>query len=169
MLTFFKELSNSEEDFINLHQLKSLKKDIFWSGYEEAPNKSKLLEWYNEQLVRTDRKIWLAFDCINPSSCVGYFYLTFEDNVAIASIGVNEGFNGKGIGSHMVNFMINILSNKFLSVEVLRAWIVEENAASIKVFLKNGFKRMLESKEVYYKSFDKTLKLICFDYQIRQL
>jgi RimJ/RimL family protein N-acetyltransferase len=163
-----RQLSGSNEDFSRMYKLKSLPDDIYWSGYKNPPDKINFATWFKTQLNRSDRKIWLSFDCCNPDTCVGYCYLTFEteeDNtVGVISIGVDKQFQGNGIGAAMVNFILNFIYNTKLSIGLLRAWIVKENISSTKSFLKNGFEKVEDTKQIFYASFGKEMNLDCYEF-----
>ncbi len=165
-------LSNSSEDFLRIYKLKSLANDIYWSGYINPPDKINFANWFNIQLTRTDRKIWLSFDYCSPEKCLGYCYLTFESErnckIGIISIGVDSRFKGNGIGSAMVNFLVNYTCGDYSSADVLRAWIVNDNYPSINCFLKNGFIKTSRTKELFYESFGKTVMLDCYEFKFQR-
>ncbi len=136
MLLQFDIIKNSESDLQSLYQMKSEGNDIYWSGYTQAPEPAKFTEWYNDQLQRTDRKIWLVRDIMNPEETVGYLYLTFENESVYLSHGVKQTSGGGGVGTHIINFATNICINFHPDLK-LESWILETNVASIKTFEKN--------------------------------
>lgn len=172
MNIFCRPLTHSQKDLHHLYNLKSLEKDIYWSGYIVTPDKINFTKWFYEQLTRTDRKIWLSFDCQDSKICLGYCYLTYqeEENCTIGniSIGVNENFAGNGIGSSMVNFIINIAHNNYLNTYLLRAWVLKENIKSVSCFKKNGFVKTTKTKMMFYKSFDENMLMNCYEYKINE-
>lgn len=163
MLLRFDIIENNDTDLRDLFQLKSESNDVYWSGYTSAPDFEKFTHWYKEQLLRTDRKIWLVRQIDKPEITVGYLYLTFEDAIVNLSHGVKQDMGGHGIGSNIINYATNICLS-FYPTFAIEAWIVEPNTASIKTFLKNGFVKTTKVKEVHYDSFQKNLTMFNYSF-----
>lgn len=166
MLLRFDIIENTESDLQSLFQMKSESNDVYWSGYTSAPNFVKFSIWYKEQLLRTDRKIFLVRQIEKPEIIVGYLYLTFEDCIANLSHGVKQDMGGYGIGSMIINYATNICLSFYPAFNV-ESWVVEPNTASVKTFLKNGFLKTEKVKEVYYESFQKNLMMFNYSFYKR--
>lgn len=165
MLLRFDTIKDNETDLANLFEMKSQKSDVYWSGYTAAPDREKFKVWYQDQLKRTDRRIWLVRDIQANNCSVGYLYLTFENNSAYISHGVKEEFAGKSIGSGIINYATNICLS-FYPDYAIESWIVEPNVASVQTFLKNNFYKTGLEKETFYASFQQTLKM--YNYSFRK-
>jgi RimJ/RimL family protein N-acetyltransferase len=159
---FFERLSGSDADFEPLYKLKCEPHDVYWSGYTTSPDKMKFRAWFEEQLKRDDRDIYLVRKALRSGDILGYLYITYppeEQQIGLISHGVTAGSIGKGIGSSIVNFAVNLFINGFLKAEEIQAWIVETNIASIKTFTKNGFVKTTRSRKEFYRSMDKEVML----------
>jgi len=163
MLFLFERIKNNEEDLASLFKLKSEPNDIYWSGYTSHPNILDFENWYQEQLVRSDRKIWLVKSSENPFEVMGYLYLTFvkepDKIIGLVSHGVEKKLAGRGLGTAIVNFVVNIFINGFIPANEIHSWVTQENIASARTFTKNGFIKSGLSKEEFYKSMNKSVKL----------
>ncbi|MES2681196.1 MAG: GNAT family N-acetyltransferase [Bacteroidota bacterium] len=152
----FDIIRDNEADLERLFEMKSQNSDVYWSGYTTAPDKKKFAEWYNEQLKRSDRKIWLVREMQNSEITVGYLYLTFENQSVYLSHGVKEEYAGKSIGSAIINYATNICLTFYPEYNI-ESWIIEPNVASVNTFLKNSFRKTELVKETFYASFQKNL------------
>jgi len=146
--------------------MKSESNDIYWSGYSKAPVFENFSNWYNAQLLRNDRRIWIVRQICEPYLPVGYLYITYENNVLKLSHGVVSSFRGLGVSLKIINFATNFCLTNYSKCE-LEAWIVENNLASIKSFLKNNFIETGMLKKKFYESFNSIVILI--NYRFRKL
>ena|SRR5579871_3955350 len=167
----FERIKDADEDLNSLYELRSGSADIYWSGYVSRPDPAAFKTWFDEQLPRTDRNIWLVREIGNPAAAVGYLYVTYsmEDKKKIAFIshGVAGNSTGKGIGSTIVNFVVNMAVNGCIETDELQAWVVRENIASAKTFIRNGFVKSSRQKEEFYKSMDKRVTMDNYFFKIR--
>jgi RimJ/RimL family protein N-acetyltransferase len=153
---FFDRARNNDDDLRSLLRLKSEPLDVYWSGYVREPDMSKFKMWFEEQMGRLDREIWLVKGASNIKDPLGYLYLTYmqadEKRIGHISHGVAENSAGKGVGTAIVNFAVNLFINGYLKIDGLEAWIVAENVASIKTFEKNRFVKSPNHRKEFYKS-----------------
>jgi RimJ/RimL family protein N-acetyltransferase len=159
----YKQIQDTIADREALYALRNEPRDLYWSGYIQAHSIESFTAWYKQQLQRKDRVIWLISYMDN--TVLGYLYLNKlqEEQITIAelSIGISEHHKGKGLGTLAINFLVDYCKN--IGIKVIRAWIVEENIASIKSFIKSGFSPTTITKKVYYESFGKELILRQYD------
>ena len=167
MSLLFTPIRENESDCLALFNLKSEKNDMYWAGYKTSPNFASFSGWYSKQLLRSDRRIWLVRKITQPQQVIGYLYVTFEresdQQVAVLSHGVSELQIGQGYGTQIINFAVNYWLNHMVNqAEAVSAWIVQENKASIKTFVRNGFVVSDQVKHVFYSSFDRELLMLNF-------
>ena len=73
---------------------------------------------------------------VNNTAKIGFIdYLTNNNYVEIGNICINKKYQGKGIGSQILNEIINNNSNKTISLQVFI-----QNERAIKLYTKLGFK-----------------------------
>ena len=73
---------------------------------------------------------------VNNTAKIGFIdYLTNNNYVEIGNICINKKYQGKGIGSQILNEIINKNSNKTISLQVFI-----QNERAIKLYNKLGFK-----------------------------
>lgn len=142
MLTPIRDI---EADRVALLALKSEPQDVFWAGYTTGPDPTQFTHWYNQQLLRSDRKVWLARLIDDTEKIVGYLYITSliegDEKIALLSHGISEAYSGKGFGTQLVTFGVNYwLNNLAEEISAISAWILRNNEASIRTFQKNGFR-----------------------------
>jgi GNAT superfamily N-acetyltransferase len=154
----FKRIDRVNTDLEYLLFLKSDQQDIYWSGYTSPPIREYFVSWYETQLERNDREIWLVFSLIEEA--VGYLYITLDkkNRIITLSHGVASAYNGQGIGSQIIQFAVKRCSIIYPNY-ILNAWIAQENIASAKTFLKNQFQKNNLQTKIYYKSFGREVIL----------
>lgn len=77
-------------------------------------------------------------------------------------LGVNKKYFKKGIGSYMLDKAKEL--SKSLGAEYLRLFVVDINEPAIRLYLKNGFKRV---RGLYEEKFDDGFVLREFGYEIK--
>lgn len=77
-------------------------------------------------------------------------------------LGVNKKYSKKGIGSYMLDRAKDISKN--LGAEYLRFFVVDISEPAIRLYLKNGFKRV---NGIYEEKFDDGFVLHEFGYEIK--
>lgn len=130
-------------DFEDLYRIKCDKENIAWGGFCEAPNRELFYEWYKKQIRSNKRTIYLVYEYETPCA---FFYIdkVDEETYELSSSGVSAPFSGKGIGTYTVSVRLDII--KELGGKKCITWIAEDNIASYKRFVKEGFTRTDEFK-----------------------
>ncbi|MCK4921648.1 MAG: GNAT family N-acetyltransferase [Bacteroidales bacterium] len=148
----------TENNYDDYYKIRSEEKNLYWTGYEKAPQYENFKAWFVDRLNNPLRDIYLMY--INEK-CVGSLHIDFyDDNVAIG-YSVMKSYEGKGIGTRLVEEAVKIAKlSKLEGKNILRvkAWINFQNVGSIKVIEKNGFhltkdtelKKRFGKEELYY-------------------
>jgi RimJ/RimL family protein N-acetyltransferase len=152
------------EDYEDYLEIRSEKKNLFWTGYSNPPDYEKFKLWFNERINNPKRDIYLMY---TNDGCLGSLHLDIYDEYIAIGYSIKEKYEGRGYASKLVKEAINIcnlikLQNR--DIKLIIAWINQHNFASIKVAEKNGFKKSentqlkmrFGNKEMFYKY---TLKL----------
>lgn len=131
------------KEFEDLYLIKCDKANIQWGGFSEAPNKDRFYEWYKTQLKSDKRTIYLVYAPDNPCA---FFYIDKVNDMTyeLSSSGVLSQYAKKGIGSYTVCVRLEIIRD--LGGKKCVTWIAEDNIASYKRFIKEGFTRTEEYK-----------------------
>lgn len=79
---------------------------------------------------------------------VGYGHLDLDTDKIWLGIAINEKFNGKGLGTLMMNFLIS--TAKIHKIKEIYLSVDKNNEAAIKLYTKFKFKIIKESDELYY-------------------
>ncbi|WP_353093823.1 GNAT family N-acetyltransferase [Tissierella praeacuta] len=157
----------SEEDFEDFYILRSDKENVYWTGYDEKPDKANLRKWFTMQLKRKDRIMFIAkYDKLDEP--IGYLYLDIVGNNDIIETGhgVNSEYKGKGIGTKIIKFALDYTKNQLKFINEVHGWIFEENIGSIKNVLKNGYYETKETKEVFLEGSNQYKKMKKYVYKI---
>ncbi len=75
----------------------------------------------------------------------------YEDGVLLAEIYLDENYRGKGIGTNILN---NILNNNFK----VYLWVYKENIPALNFYKKLGFIIKKTTENRYFMQFDKSYK-----------
>lgn len=158
----------------DLPQLKRVYKDIV-----EDMNEQKLEIWdeiYPCEFFEEDIRKKQLYVLIDKDEIVSAFALT-KTNIGeslvewtnksdkvyyLDRLGVNKKYSKKGIGSYMLDKARDISKN--LGAEYLRLFVVDINEPAIRLYLKNGFKRV---NGIYEEKFDDGFVLHEFGYEIK--
>ena len=162
-----------KEDFINYYLLKCDKKNIIWTGHKNKPNKNKLKLWFNKQLKRTDRIIFLVKTKEYSNAALGYLYIDIIEQDSYEKIvdvgyGVNSKYTKRGIGTNIIKFAIDYVTINLPFIDIITAWVVYNNIGSIKVFLKNKFIKTKEIKKEFFEGFNKEILMEKYIYNIKR-
>lgn len=83
------------DDFEDFYKMRCEDSNIEWSGHEQCPDYKYLLKWYQCELKRTDRQIYLYH--VN-NHIVGYLYLDCLNNDEYeVSYSVAESYRRGGV------------------------------------------------------------------------
>ena len=129
--------------FDDFFKLKSEPNNIFWSGFDSAPNYEEFKIHFEKELTRDDRTIiFLYFN----KAIAGYLYIDFCDVKKEVSTGhgVLKDFSGKGLGRKLIKYAVDFSTEKLTQADKLIGWIAEDNIGSIKNVLSNGYEKSLE-------------------------
>ena len=83
--------------FDDFYKLKSEPNNIYWSGFDSAPNYEEFKIHFDKELCRDDRSIILIYFNV---MIAGYLYIDYcelEKEVSIG-YGVLKEFSGRGLG-----------------------------------------------------------------------
>ena len=145
-------LPAAAEDFDGYYEIKSGDGDIFWMGFAGAPDREILRKCFLERLgdvgaARPGDKIIYVVKPADGGGVLGYVQFTgFEDFVEIA-ISVGGRSRGAGVGRAAVKAALKLLAP--LGKKTV-ARIRDDNVASQKCFLANGFSRTERYENVNY-------------------
>jgi len=163
-----------KEDFENYYLLKCDKENIIWTGHKNKPNKDKLKLWFNKQLKRTDRIIFLVKTKeLFSNTALGYLYIDIMEEDSYEKIvdvgyGVNSKYTKRGIGTNIIKFAIDYVTINFPFIDTITAWVAYNNNGSIKVFLRNKFIKTKEIKKEFFEGFNKEILMEKYIYKIKR-
>jgi len=162
-----------KEDFANYYLLKCDKENIIWTGHKNKPNKNKIKLWFNKQLKRTDRIIFLVKAKEYSNEALGYLYLDIIEQDSYEKIvdvgyGVNSKYTKRGIGTNVIKFSIDYVTNNLPFIDTITAWVACNNIGSIKVFLKNKFRKTKEIKKEFFEGLNKEILMEKYIYKINR-
>jgi len=130
------------DNFEDYYQIRSEKKNLFWTGYEKAPEYDSFLNWFKNRLLDKNREIYLLFI---DKKCAGSLHIDYYIDYAAIGYSIKTVYEGKGIGTLLVNESIRIIKEEKVvrsSLMSIKAWINCENIASQKIVIKNGFSQI---------------------------
>ena len=140
-------------DFDKYYLLRQDEINIYWTGYQAAPPKEKLFDWYKLNIESTNRYFFIFFEESTEKNIVGYLYIDkiieIPEEVSV-SYGVYSKMAGKGYGTEINHFAANFVKESLLQIKYMSAWIAEDNIGSIKCLEKNGYHRSDISKTVEF-------------------
>ena len=151
----------TEKNYHDYYLIRRENKNLYWTGYEKAPDYERFKSWFLDRLNDQDRDIYLLYknDC-----CLGSLHIDYYHDYAAIGYSVMEAFEGKGYGTYLVECAIRIIkevSAKRSAVKRIKAWINSLNKGSIKVVERNGFKKTENNqlrkwfgKEMVYYEFE---------------
>ncbi len=141
-------------------RLRCEEKNLYWTGYEAAPDYHQFNEWYRRRINDANRKLYLL---LKDGHCVGSLNIDYVDQEAGVGYSVMTSHEGQGLGSHLLAEAVKLVSDARRDrpeVQVIKAWIFIENQASARVAEKNGFERSDEL--VTRKRFGKPAKFYLY-------
>lgn len=140
-------------DFDKYYLLRQDKINIYWTGYQAAPPKEKLFDWYKLNIESTNRYFFIFFEESTEKNIVGYLYIDkiieIPEEVSV-SYGVYSKMAGKGYGTKINHFAVDFVKESLLQIKYMSAWIAEDNIGSIKCLEQNGYYRSDISKTVEF-------------------
>ena len=147
------------ENYDDYYKIRSEQKNLFWTGYMNAPIYKDFKLWFQNRIIDPNRQIYLLF-C--DDKCVGSLHFDhYKDYIAIG-YSIKEESEGKGFATLIVKKAVEFGINEKKqnkNITSIRAWINFQNIASIKVIERNGFfrskndqvKKRFGKEELYYE------------------
>lgn len=137
-----------ETNKISFRSLKPSDKFLLFEWYNEKDSLKNSLrnrridwdehvKWFNQKYNDKDTNFFV-FQRFFP---VGVVRLDHIEETSRISFSVDKDYRGNGIGSQMINVIINLDRKRTYIAEV-----IESNIASQRIFINNGFKQYKESK-----------------------
>lgn len=145
-----------EEDFPYYFDLKSEKSDMYWMGFEKAPDREKLFRIFKGRMKTENPQIGEKRIKIIVSDEVpaGYVQCTFNEEEIELGIGISEKNQNCGIGTAALKLILQDYEN---DKRIIFARIRDDNLASQKIFQKNGFKPTEIVEELFYPYVNKVI------------
>jgi RimJ/RimL family protein N-acetyltransferase len=123
------------DDFDFYYDLKCEPDNIYWCGHSEKPEREMLRKWFNGALGRTDRDILIY---VVGGARVGYAYVDKSDDSFETSVAVSKKFEGRGYGTGIVREALEYIKKNY-EIEKVCAWVLEKNAASVRIHENAGY------------------------------
>ena len=132
-------LPAKKKDFDFFYDVKCENDNIFWSGYDKAPDYNNLKQvfykWIDEMPMSDKRRVCIIY---NNGLRQGYIYIDpMGTNEVEFALGVSEKYSGHGIGTEACAQIIDMMRSE--NKHIVNAYIREDNHRSIRLFVKNGF------------------------------
>lgn len=143
------------KDYDSYYSIRSEKLNLFWTGYEKAPDYTNFSKWFTNRINEDNRDLYLLFENDN---CIGSLNMDFYNDYVFIGYSVKEQSAGKGIGTYLVKNAI-ALAMSSPKIKSIKAWINFQNIGSIRVVQKNGFikndvtevRKRFGKDELYYQ------------------
>ncbi len=135
-------------DYEAYYGIRAEESNLFWTGYEKAPDYEGFRGWYLGRLDDSDRLLYLMFKSIK-GECMGSLNIDWNREKRLVAIGysIKSEFENKGLGTYLVKQALELIEEQIKenksyqnATEVI-AWINEHNKASQRVADKCGFKQ----------------------------
>lgn len=152
-----------EIDFEFFYEIKSDADNVFWTGYNNPPDRNRLYTFFTEQiknqLEQMKRKIYIISNLSCYEERYGYLYLDpIDEGNATVSIAVLERYSGQGIGRRAMEKLCDTAKTK--GFRTLIAEIREDNKKSQKMFANCGFIKSDLFKLMNIKNLGKKVKMV---------
>ncbi len=155
----------SLNDFEDYYQIRCEPSDIYWMGHTSPPDYQMIRGVFSERLAPKtlievgDKVIYMAKDANGDT--VGFAMLSLTEDGIEIGISLLQRYQGLGYGTEIISEITSLAIGEY--EQTLFARIRDDNTASQRIFLKNGFKRteqfeMREYPEVGYVPFRKYIK-----------
>ncbi|MEN3158169.1 GNAT family protein [Alkalimonas sp. NCh-2] len=160
----FRLVPAGPEDFDIYLSLKSEPLNIYWSGFEKAPDKEGLMQHFCKALRSECREVYLLKA---GNEGVGYLYLDYSAELQQVELayGISEKWAGRGLAKIMIMQAIQKIRPGY---NLLIAWIAESNIASIKTAVALGFSAGEKRERRELAQFSAPVTFIDFFRQISQ-
>lgn len=125
------------KDYQEYHSIRSEPQNLYWLGYDKAPNHETFKPWFLKRLEDSSRNIYMLFE---EGFCCGSLNIDLYHDHAFIGYSIKNDFQGKGLATAAVKQAQKIIKQD-LSLFETRAWVNENNKASAKVLTNNGFSK----------------------------
>ena len=123
-----------ESSYEDYYKIREEKINLFWTGYNSAPDYQKFKKWFCERLKDSFRSIYLLYI---DDHCAGALHVDQGDEAVFIGYSVKHEFQNRGLATFMVEKAIGL--SKKINKKKIMAWVNNENIASRKVLEKFGF------------------------------
>lgn len=130
------------DDFEDYYRIRCEPSDIYWMGHTSAPDYKMIYGVFSERLGSKtlsavgDKVIYMAKETNNKT--VGFTMLSMTDSGTEIGISLFQKFQGFGFGTEIISETLFLALNHGATVY---ARIRDDNIASQRIFIKNGFVR----------------------------
>lgn len=140
------------EDFEVYYKIKCGKSDIYWNGFEKAPDKEGLRKAFESRLANTpdilgSKVLYMIVD--DDDEACGYVMFTYNEQDVELGMSILETHHGHGYGT-----MAIAESLKLLRGSLVFSRIRPDNIPSQRMVEKNGFKLVYQETEPRYYPMD---------------
>lgn len=141
-------------DYDCFYGIRSEETNLFWTGYENAPDYENFKKWFETRLNDTARNIYILRE---NDECLGALNIDVYSDHLFIGYSIKSKAQGMGLASFMVS-QVEELATITPEIKEIRAWINFQNIASIKVCEKNGYiksqttetRKRFGKEELYY-------------------
>lgn len=130
------------DDFEDYYKIRCEPSDIFWMGHTSPPDYQMIFGVFSERLGTNslskngDKVIYMAKNANDES--VGFLMLSLTNYGIEIGVSLFEKYQGHGFGTRIIKDALFLCQNYNF---IIYARIRDDNTASQKIFLKNGFCR----------------------------
>lgn len=138
-----------ENDLMSIFKLSNepeVRKNSFWPEEISLTNHT---EWFNKTIQ--DRSILFLIAELKDVF-TGQIRYRINRNECTVGISVCSEFRGLSIGEKLLNDSISVLKSEYPEVKTVNAWVKPGNTGSNKLFIKAGYKLILECDSENYNS-----------------
>lgn len=146
-----KIIGASINDFEDYYRIRCEPSDIYWMGHTSPPDYQMIRSVFSERLApktllkEGDKVIYMARDANDDT--VGFAMLSLTEDGIEIGISLMQKYQGLGYGTEIISEIVSLATVEYK--HTLFARIRDDNTASQRIFMKNGFKRteQFEMKE----------------------
>lgn len=154
----------TKEDFDFFYELKSEEFNIFWTGGENAPERSNLEKFFysavDNAYLPEGRKIYIVENDENVR--VGHLYIIPNGEEYELATAIREEFVGNGYARRAIK--LGLEEGRKLGFKRMVSSIREDNVASMKAYRACGVEVLDEYREVYIPKMKKNVKMYIIRY-----
>lgn len=142
------------EDFEDFLRLKSEANNIYWSGFDDKPNRDNLMCHFVAAIESQTRTFYLLFE---QDQAIGYLYVDYDSELPVVEIayGISAHQSGRGLAKLMIEKGLLEVRTGFTTIV---AWIAVSNVPSIKSAEALGFQASQEQEHRTFAQESKPVK-----------